>query len=305
MSRIPRHFRSLEDVSREELIALLDLADRLKAERGTPAHPKPLSGKSVALIFEKASTRTRLSFEVGVFELGGHPLVIMAKDTQMGRGEPLADTARILSGYVHGVVIRTFGHDRLEALCDHASIPIVNALTDLFHPCQLLADLQTIRAHFGRLDVKAAWIGDGNNMAHSWILAAARAGLSLRIACPEGYDPDPAVLAKGRELGGDIVVVRDPAEAAEGADVINTDVWASMGQEDEAAARREAFAGYFVDEKLMERVSPEGIFLHCLPAHRGEEVSAEVIDGSRSHVWNQAENRLHAQKALLATLIAN
>ncbi len=300
-----RHFRSLEDLSAEELIQVLDLADTLKAQRGTSAHPLPLKGKSVAVIFEKASTRTRLSFEVGIHELGAQPVVLMAKDTQMGRGEPLSDTARMLSGYVHGVVIRTFGQDKLQALCDHATVPVVNGLTDLYHPCQLLADMQTVRAHKGSLQgLKAAWIGDGNNMAHSWMLAAARAGFTLSVACPEGYDPDPAVLAQAVAMGGQVQVVRDPKEAAEGADVVTTDVWASMGQEEETKARQIAFENYCVDRALMEKAKNDAMFLHCLPAHRGEEVTAEVIDGSQSFVWEEAENRLHAQKALLTHLLS-
>ncbi|HJL20216.1 MAG TPA: ornithine carbamoyltransferase [Sandaracinaceae bacterium LLY-WYZ-13_1] len=299
-----RHFRTLLDTERDELNAILDRADVLKRARGTAAHPRPLADKSVVILLEKASTRTRVSFEVGVTELGGFSITLIAKDTQLGRGEPLEDTARMFSGYAHAVVYRTFGHDRIEALARHASIPIVNGLSEDYHPCQLLADLQTVRAHHGRLEgVRAAWIGDGNNMAHSWILAAARTGLVLRLACPEGYEPRADIVERARDLGADVAVVRDPREAAEGAGVVTTDVWASMGQEAENAARREAFDGYQVNAALMGAASPEGIFLHCLPAHRGEEVSGEVIDGPRSCVWEEAENRLHAQKALLEWLL--
>lgn len=295
----PRHFRSLDDLTPDEVLAILDRADQLKRDRGSDSS-RPLAGRSVAIVLEKASTRTRLSFEVGVHELGAQPVTLIAKDTQMARGEPIEDTARMLSGYVHGVVFRTFAQSRLDAMCEHASIPIINGLTDLYHPCQLLADMQTMRECHGRLKgLTAAWIGDGNNMAHSWILAAAKTGFSLRLACPDGYSPDPNVVARGRELGAEILVTQDPQEAVDGADVVTTDVWASMGQEAEAAARERAFTSYLVDEPLMARADTNAIFLHCLPAHRGEEVAAGVIDGPASRVWQEAENRLHAQKALL------
>ncbi|MEM6960072.1 MAG: ornithine carbamoyltransferase [Myxococcota bacterium] len=297
-----RHFRSLFDVSREELDRLLKSAAALKAARG--AHDRPLEGKSVAVIFEKASTRTRLSFDVGIHELGAHSVTLMAKDTQMGRGEPLEDTSRMLSGYVHGVVIRTHGHERLEQLCGASRIPVVNGLTDRYHPCQLLADLQTLRESFDTLaDLQVAWIGDGNNMAHSWAAAAARAGFTLRLASPKGYEIDRDVLAQARAEGASIVECTSVEEAAKGAHVVTTDVWASMGQEDEVSARKAAFAGFCVDEALMVRASKDAVFLHCLPAHRGEEVSAGVLEGPQSRVWDEAENRLHAQKALLAWLL--
>ncbi len=301
----PRHLLTLLDLSADELVGLLDRADELKALRGTDAHPRPLAGRTVVVLLEKASTRTRVSFEVGIHELGALPLTLIAKDTQLGRGEPLDDTARMLSGYAHGVVYRTFGHDRVEALAAASRVPVINGLTEDYHPCQLLADLQVVRAHKGRLDgLRVAWIGDGNNMACSWMNAAARVGLSLRVACPEGYDPRPDLLSRAREAGADVEVVRDPAEAADGADVVTTDVWASMGQEEENAARQVAFAAYQVDDALMARARADAVFLHCLPAHRGEEVAASVIDGPRSVVWEEAENRLHAQKALLELLIA-
>jgi ornithine carbamoyltransferase len=225
---------------------------------------------------------------------------------QIGRGEPIADTARVFSGFVHALVWRTFAHARLEEFAAHAAIPVINALTDDHHPCQLLADLQTARAALGRLEgIRVAWVGDGNNVAHSWIEAAALVGFELVLACPEGYEPSAAVVAAARATGrGAVRVVRDPREACEGADVVTTDVWASMGQEEEAAARRAAFAGYCVDARCMAAAAPGAIFLHCLPAHRGEEVAAEVIDGPASRVWQEAENRLHAQKALLELLLA-
>jgi ornithine carbamoyltransferase len=299
---VTRHFRTLLDLTSEELVTLLDRADVLRADR---LASRALAGKTVVILLEKSSTRTRVSFEVGVHELGGLPLTLVAKDTQLGRGEPLSDTARMFSGYAHAVVYRTFGHDRIEELAAHSSVPIINGLSDTYHPCQLLADLQTVRAEFSRLErVKVAWIGDGNNMAHSWILASARLGLSLRLACPDGYEPSPEIVAQAIALGGDIEVMRDPVDAVRGAEVVTTDVWSSMGQEAENAIRQKAFARYGVDDALMSEAAPSSIFLHCLPAHRGEEVSASVIDGPRSRVWIEAENRLHAQKALLELLVS-
>lgn len=298
-----RHFLTLLDLEAEELAALLDRADTWRAERAT-SRARPLAGKSVVVLLEKASTRTRLSFEIGIAELGGQPLTLIAKDTQLGRGEPLPDTARMLSGYAHAVVYRTFGHDRVETLAAHASIPVINGLSERYHPCQLLADLQTVRAEHGRLEgVRVAWIGDGNNMAHSWINAAARTGLSLRLASPARYAPAPDVVGLAQSLGADVEVLEDPREAVEGAHVVTTDVWASMGQEDENAERARAFRDYRVDAALMARADRSAIFLHCLPAHRGEEVTADVIDGPASRVWIEAENRLHAQKALLEALL--
>jgi len=299
-----RHFRTLEDLSKDELVALLDRADALKAARGTTDHPRPLEGKTVAIVLEKASTRTRLSFEVGIHELGAMPTTLIAKDTQMGRGEPLEDTARMLSGYVHGVVYRTFGHEKVETLCEHASVPVINGLSDDYHPCQLLADMQTIREAKGRLEgLSVAWIGDGNNMAHSWMLAAALGGFHLRVASPEGYTVKESIVAKARALGAELTLTDDPKGAVAGADVVTTDVWASMGQEEERDAREAAFVGFKVDSALMGSAATDAIFLHCLPAHRGEEVSGEVMDSPASRVWQEAENRLHAQKALLVHLV--
>lgn len=298
-----RHFLTLLDLDRAELARLLERGAELARLRGRAEHPRPLAGKSVVVLLEKASTRTRLSFEVGIAELGGHPLTLISRDTQLGRGEPVGDTARMLSGYAHAVVYRTFAHARVEELAANARIPVINGLSDDYHPCQLLADLMTVRASLGRLDgVRVAWIGDGNNMAHSWILAAAQTGLSVSLACPEGYEPSRAVVERARTLGAEVAMVRDPREAARGAHVVTTDVWASMGQEGENETRRVAFADYQVDGKLMSLAHEGAIFLHCLPAHRGEEVAAEVIDGPASRVWEEAENRLHAQKALLELL---
>lgn len=297
-----RDFVQIPDYSREELLALLARAARLKSgvEGG-----RPLEGRTLAMIFRKSSTRTRVSFEVGTYQLGGHALFLSDRDIQIGRGESVADTARVLSGFVDGIVIRTYAHDEVVQLAKFAAVPVINGLTDLHHPCQLLADLQTVQEEFGAEALASrrfAWIGDGNNMANSWLDAAYRIGFELVLACPEGYDPDPAILARAR-ANANVRLVRDPMEAAEGAHVVSTDVWASMGQEDEAAARARAFAGFCVDPRLMARAAPGAIFLHCLPAHRGEEVAAEVIDGPRSRVFAEAENRLHVQKALLVELL--
>lgn len=301
MSR-PRHFLTLEALGAEGIERVLARAVELSRLRGSADHPKPLAGKSVALVMEKASTRTRVSFEVGIVELGGHPLALAGRDLQIGRGEPIEDTARVLSRYVHAIVHRTFAHATLERLAAFADVPVVNALSDSHHPCQLLADLAIVRREHGSLGggLRVAWIGDGNNVAASWIEAAGLLGLELRLACPEGHEPSRELVARARGWGrGKIEVVRDPAEAARGAHVVTTDVWASMGQEGEADARRRVFAGYTVDDALMEQASADAIFLHCLPAHRGEEVAASVIDGPRSRVWDEAEERLHTQKALL------
>ncbi len=295
-----RHFLAIPDIEQGELERLFDLADTMRT--GT-YRDKPLAGRSLGMIFMKASTRTRVSFEVGAWQLGGHALFLSPRDIQLGRGEPIADTARVLSRYVDGIMIRTFAHAEIEELALHATVPVINGLTDLLHPCQILADLLTVRQHLGGWEGKRiAWIGDGNNMANSWLNAAYRLGFELRIACPQGYDPDPAILARARNAAP-VLLTRDPREAADGAHVVNTDVWASMGQEEEQKERERAFAGYTVDAGLMERADPNAIFLHCLPAHRGEDVSAEVIDGRWSRVWDEAENRLHVQKAVMAVLM--
>ena len=297
-----RDFLAIPDFSRKELEKLFDLGDRMRLGK---YDRKPLAGKSLAMIFMKASTRTRVSFEVGTWQLGGHALFLSPRDVQLGRGEPIADTARVLSGYVDGIMIRTFAHSEIEELAAHASVPVINGLTDLLHPCQILADLLTVRQHLGSYEKKRiAWIGDGNNMANSWINAAYRLGFELRLACPPGYDPDPATLARAQKEAK-VTVFRDPRDAIEGADVVNTDVWASMGQEEEQAAREKAFAGFTVTTDLMRRAARDAIFLHCLPAHRGEEVAAEVIDGPQSRVWDEAHNRLHIQKAIMAVLMGD
>jgi ornithine carbamoyltransferase len=296
-----RDFLAIPDFETNELYEILETAHRMK--RGD--YPdKPLAGRTLAMIFEKSSTRTRVSFEVGTFQLGGHALFLSARDIQLGRGEPIRDMARVLSRYVDGIMIRTFGHDTLEELASFASVPIINGLTDLLHPCQIMADVMTIQENFGE-DLrgrKIAWVGDGNNMANSWLNAALRFGFELRLACPEGYRPDAAILERARGAAS-ITVTADPREAVEGADVVNTDVWTSMGQEEETAARMKAFAGYHVDDELMSLASEHAIFLHCLPAHRGEEVSDGVIEGPKSRVFDEAENRLHVQKAIMARLM--
>lgn len=303
MSRLgddPRHLLALTDLGPDGLRNLLRRAARLKtgAERGS------LAGRSLAMIFRKSSTRTRVSFEVAMTRLGGHALFLSERDTQLGRGETVADSARALSRYVDAILIRTFAQEEAEEFARYSSVPVINGLTDLLHPCQVAADLLTVSEEFGN-DHEArrvAWIGDGNNMANSWINAAKLLGFSLRLACPPGYDPDPALLARARE-SAEIVLVRDPREAALGADVVTTDVWASMGQEGQSEERRAAFDGYMVDDELMAGARDGAIFLHCLPAHRGEEVEASVIDGPASRVFDEAENRLHVQTAILLELL--
>jgi len=295
-----RDFLSIVDFSSDELTELLNRARRLKVGED---HSR-LTGKSLAMIFRKSSTRTRISFEVGMTQLGGHALFISDHDSQIGRGEPIHDTAKVLSRYVDGIMIRTFGHEEVEELSRHSSVPVINGLSDLLHPCQVVADLQTVAEEFGPNypERTVAWIGDGNNMANSWLNAAYRLGFSVRLACPEGYDPDPSIFKRAEETA-DILLTRDPFEAVQGADVVTTDVWASMGQEEEARERIGAFTDFSVDDALMGQAIPDAIFLHCLPAHRGEEVSSSVIDGAQSRIFNEAENRLHVQKAILLELL--
>ena len=294
-----RDFLSIPDFDADELTEVIRLAARMK--RGK-YDKRPLEGRTLGMIFAKSSTRTRVSFEVGATQLGGHALFLSSRDIQLGRGEPIKDTARVLSRYLDMIMIRTFDHADVEELARYASVPVINGLTDFSHPCQILADLLTVKESLGGWKGRTvAWIGDGNNMAHSWIEAAAVLGFALRLACPAGYEPDRALLEKYRATG-DITLTHDPAEAARGADVINTDVWASMGQEAEQAEREKAFRGYIVDDGLMSLAAKDAIFLHCLPAHRGEEVAESVIEGPRSRVWDEAENRLHVQKALMAML---
>jgi len=300
MSQRPhRDFLNISDFTSNETFALFALAERMRAKA---YDRKPLEGMALAMIFMKASTRTRVSFEVGATQLGATAHFLSPRDIQIGRGEPIADTARVLSRYVDGIMIRTFAHSDVETLAAHSGVPVINGLTDLSHPCQVLADVLTMRQHLGEIRGRAvAWVGDGNNMANSWIEAAQHLGFALRLACPEGYDPDAGFLA--RAAHADVKVVRDPHEAVAGADVVTTDVWASMGQEEEQSRRERAFAGYQVDARMMSHAAANAIFLHCLPAHRGDEVSAEVIDGPQSVVWDEAENRLHIQKAIMAVIM--
>jgi ornithine carbamoyltransferase len=308
----PRSFLAFSDLPDGGIEALIIRAEELRALRAarTPHATRP--GRVLGMVFEKASTRTRASFEIAMFELGGHALYLGMQGSQLERGEPLRDTARVLSGYCHGIMLRTFGHERAEEMARFASVPVINGLTDLMHPCQVLADLQTVAQRFGVADlpralrsVKYAWIGDGNNMANSWIEAAGILGLDLALACPPGYEPDAGVVERARASErGRIIFCHTPAEAVAGRQVLSTDVFTSMGQEAEVEARRAAFAGYGIDAALLRRAAPEAIVLHCLPAHRGEEISDQVIEGPASVVWQQAENRLHAQKALLELLLA-
>ncbi len=295
-----RDFLAIPDFSADDLSRLLDVAARMKDGSDTG---RPLAGLTLGMIFTKSSTRTRVSFEVGAYQLGGHALFLSSRDIQLGRGEPIADTAKVLSRYLDIIMIRTFAHAEVEELAASASIPVINGLTDLLHPCQILADLLTMREHIGGWEGKTvAWIGDGNNMANSWINAAGTLGFELRLACPEGYEPDRDVFDRNKDRTS-ISITEDLEEAVAGAHVVTTDVWASMGQEAEAEARQVAFQGYLVDDALLAKADPDAIFLHCLPAHRGEEVTGSVIDGPQSRVWDEAENRLHVQKALMAMLL--
>lgn len=316
MAPAKRDFLSFWDLHDGETEALIKRAEEFRFLRSVRQPHATRPGRVLGMVFEKASTRTRASFEIGIYELGGHGVVLGKGDSQLGRGEPIRDTARVLSGYCHGVMVRTFGHDRAEELARYASVPVINGLTDLLHPCQVLADLQTVYSHFdvarsgdvlavlrGR---KYAWIGDGNNMANSWIEAAGILGLDLTVACPAGYEPDEKVLLRARQTErGRITITRDPREAVAGRQVISTDVFASMGQEEEAEARRRAFAGFCVDSDLLAAADGAAVVLHCLPAHRGEEISDEVMEGPRSLIWRQAENRLHSQKALLEWVLGD
>jgi ornithine carbamoyltransferase len=300
-----RHFLALHDYTRDELEDLLALAKNLKAKQKQGIPHKLLDGKTVALIFEKASTRTRVSFEVGVFQLGGHGLFMSSGTSQMGRGEPIKDTARCMARYCDGVMIRTYGQDIVEEFAKYSDVPVINGLTDLFHPCQIMADLMTVIEQKKSCNgLTFAWVGDGNNMANTWIEAAAILGFELRLACPKGYQPDANVMEWARvKAPGRITLTTDPKEAVDGADVLNTDVWASMGQEAEQKKRELSFVGYCLDDSLLTLAKPDCIVMHCLPAHRGEEISDSVIEGKHSVVWDEAENRLHIQKAIMATLI--
>lgn len=304
-----RDFLSLKDYTPEEIVFLLDFADFLKAKVKTNQPYEVLKGKTLGLIFEKSSTRTRVSFEVGMVQLGGYPLFLSSNDLQMGRGEPIKDTARVLSRYLDGVMIRTYNHSDVEELAAYASIPIINGLTDALHPCQVLADLQTIREHKGHnlKGMKLAYIGDGNNMAHSLMIGGAKMGMEIYVASPNEYTPDDQWVDIAREIasetGGKIVLTNDIHEASKKADVLYADVWASMGQEQEAKDRRAALEKYQINDALLKKADKDVIVMHCLPAHRGEEITEEVLEGEHSVVFDEAENRLHAQKAVLASII--
>jgi ornithine carbamoyltransferase len=306
MKLATKHLLTIRELSTDEVLSLVARALELKQGWPKGLRPRPLTDKAVAMIFEKSSTRTRVSFEIGVSQLGGHPLFMASRDMQLARSEPLRDTARILSRYADAMVVRTFGQEVVEELATHGSVPVINALTDKYHPCQVMSDLLTVNENMG--DVRKpvyAWVGDGNNMAHSWLEAAARLGFELRLACPEGYLPDPEILGHAQTSGAKILLTGDPAEAVEKADVISTDVWTSMGQEEETKKRLKAFSGYCLNQKLLERAKAEAIVMHCLPAHRGEEISEEVLEGPNSVVWDQAENRLHMQKAIMEALMTD
>ncbi|MDG4811770.1 ornithine carbamoyltransferase [Hydrogenovibrio sp. 3SP14C1] len=298
-----KHFLTLQDFSTAELNQLMLRATELKKVQKSGEIFEPLKNKTLAMIFEKSSTRTRISFEIGMSQLGGHALFLSPRDTQLGRGEPIEDTAKVISSMADGIMIRTFGHDIVEKMAEHSQVPVINALTDDYHPCQLLADMQTYHEHRGSIEGKTVlWVGDGNNMCHSYINAAKQYGFKLRIASPEDYDPNPKMVEANREH---VEIIRNPMDAAENVDLVVTDVWASMGQEEEQKKRERAFKDYQVNTALMQQANPDALFMHCLPAHRGEEVSAEVMDAKDSVVWDEAENRLHAQKALLEYLMAD
>lgn len=298
-----KHLLKLLDLSREEIIGILDLADQLKYERKNKIPHRHLEGKSIGLIFQKSSTRTRVSFETGIYQLGGQPLFLSSRDLQIGRGEPVQDTARVLSRYLDGIMIRTYEQKEVEDLAKYGSIPIINGLTDLCHPCQVLADLMTIREHYAKLEgLKLAYIGDGNNMTNSLIVGCLKTGMKISVACPEGYRPDPMALdfAKGNP---DFELTDAPAQAIKDADVVYTDTWASMGQEAEKEARIKAFAGYQVNAELMKLAAPGAMVQHCLPAYRGQEITDEVFEAHADELFEEAENRLHAQKAVMVTLM--
>ncbi|MGN0566863.1 MAG: ornithine carbamoyltransferase [Candidatus Limousia pullorum] len=299
-----KHFLKLLDCTTEEIVGMLNLADQLKYELKHGIPHRHLEGKSLGMIFEKASTRTRVSFEVGMYQLGGHPLFLSSKDLQIGRGEPVQDTARVLSRFLDGIMIRTFEQAEVEALAEYGSIPVINGLTDFCHPCQIMADLMTIREFKGKLEgLKMCFIGDGNNMMNSLIVGALKTGMSIDVACPEGYEPPKEILDFAAEYGDKFHMYRNPMDAAKDADVVITDVWASMGQEEEAKKRALAFEGYQINKELMSVAKSDAMVLHCLPAHRGEEITADVFEEHAAEIFEEAENRLHAQKAVLVTLM--
>ena len=298
------HLLSLNDLTREEILDILNLADELKADHRRGIHKPLLAGKTLGMIFQKSSTRTRVSFEVGMYQLGGYALFLSNRDLQIGRGEPVQDTARVLSRYIDGIMIRTFAQQEVEDLAKYGSIPIINGLTDLYHPCQVLADLMTVREVFGKLEgLKLAFIGDGNNMANTLIVGGLKCGMKVSVACPENYRPDPVVLEFASGYGDLFELTDSPEVAATGADVLVTDVWASMGQEGEKAEREKAFAGYQIGEPLMKLANPKAMVQHCLPAHRGEEITEDVFETHAAEIFDEAENRLHAQKAVLVKLM--
>ncbi len=297
----PRHFLTLMDLAPDEIRALIARAIELKAQHCTGSELRSLEGKVLAMIFTKASTRTRVSFEAGIAQLGGSALFLSGQDTQLGRGEPIEDSARVISSMVDIVMIRTFAHTDVEDFASHSSVPVINGLTDDYHPCQILADLQTFFENRGDISGrKVCWLGDGNNVCHSWMNAARQLDFELVVACPEGYDPDPVLLEACAQCAR---VDRDPASAAEGAHLLVTDVWASMGQESEQAAREAVLAPYQLNRALLDRASSDALYMHCLPAHRGEEITAELMDAPDSVIWQEAENRLHAQKALMELML--
>ncbi len=300
-----KHFLKLLDYKGEEIIELLNMADQLKYEQKNGIQRQPLAGKTLGMIFQKASTRTRVSFEVGIYQLGGSGLFLSSNDLQIGRGEPVQDTARVLSRYLDGIMIRTFDQQEVEDLAKYGDIPVINGLTDFAHPCQVMADLMTIREHKGGPEgLKLCYIGDGNNMANSLIVGGLKTGMSVAVASPAGYTPHPDVLKFAEQYPDKFLLTSDPAEAAKAADVVYTDVWASMGQEGEAAERQAHFAGYQVNEQLMSGAKPDAMVLHCLPAHREEEISTETFEKHSAEIFDQAENRLHAQKAVMVALMA-
>ena len=304
------HLLSLADFSKEELQSLIDRARVLKAERQQGIRHQQLAGRTICLLFEKPSTRTRVSFEAAMYSLGGQVIFMSAKESQLGRGEPLKDTARVLSRYVDAIVVRTFGQEVVEELARFATVPVINALTDLHHPCQVLSDLMTVLEQKGAVDqARTAWIGDGNNMANALLHGCAKVGMHITVATPAGYAPDKRIIAEAQEAaaasGAKIVITNNPMEAATGADVLYTDVWASMGQESEAAKRRKDFAAYQVNSQLLAVAPPKAVVMHCLPAHRGEEITDAVMEGPQSVVFDQAENRLHVQKAILSLVMGD
>ena len=298
-----KHLLTMMDLSKDDILEILNLADQLKYERKNGIEHHLLKGKSLGMIFEKSSTRTRISFETGMYQLGGQALFLSPRDLQIGRGEPIQDTARVLSRFLDGIMIRTFEQSEVEDLAKYGSIPIINGLTDYCHPCQVLADLMTIREFKGKLEgLKMCFIGDGNNMMNSLVVGGIKTGMNVSVACPEGYRPPQNIIDFGNESGR-FEMFTDPKDAAVGADVILTDVWASMGQEEEKAVREKAFKGYCIDEDLMSVANEGCMVLHCLPAHRGEEISAEVMEAHANEIFEEAENRLHAQKAVMVLLM--